>query len=62
MSMRVLWFSGTPSLFNADSNGDNVGGGIASLERIVRQVAEIELGIAFNFADVNFVHEQNGVT
>lgn len=61
MSMRVLWFSVTPSLFNAYSNGHNGGGWIASLERIVRQVAEIELGIAFNFADVNFVHEQNGV-
>lgn len=59
--MRILWFSVTPSLFNAYSNGHNGGGWIASLERIVRQVSEIELGIAFNFSDEHFVHEQNGV-
>ena len=59
--MKVLWFSVTPSLFKAYSNSHNGGGWIASLERIVRQVSEIELGIAFNFADENFVHEQNGV-
>ena len=59
--MRILWFSVTPSLFNAYSNSHNGGGWIASLERIVRQVSEIKLGIAFNFADENFVHEQNGV-
>ena len=59
--MRILWFSVTTSLFNAYSNSHNGGGWIASLERIVRQVSEIKLGIAFNFADENFVHEQNGV-
>lgn len=59
--MKILWFSVTPSLFNAYSNGHNGGGWIASLERIVRQVSEIELGIAFNFSDEHFVHEQNGV-
>ena len=61
MSMRVLWFSVTPSLFNAYSNGHNGGGWIASLERIVRQVQEVELGIAFNFAAEGFVYEQDGV-
>ena len=60
-TIRILWFSVTPSLFKAYSNSHNGGGWIASLERIVRQVSEIELGIAFNFADENFVHEQNGV-
>lgn len=59
--MRILWFSVTPSLFNAYSNGHNGGGWIVSLERIVRQVSEIELGIAFNFSDEHFVHEQNEV-
>ena len=60
-TIRILWFSVTPSLFKAYSNSHNGGGWIASLERIVRQVSEIELGIAFNFEDENFVHEQNGV-
>ena len=55
--MKVLWFSVTPSLFKAYSNSHNGGGWIASLERIVRQVSEIELGIVFYFVDENFVHE-----
>lgn len=59
--MRILWFSVTPSLFHAYSNSHNGGGWIASLERIVRQVPEIELGVAFNFTDKGFVYEQNGV-
>ena len=59
--MRILWFSVTPSLFHTYSNGHNGGGWIASLERIVRSVSEIELGIAFNFTDKGFVYEQNGV-
>ena len=59
--MRILWFSVTPSLFHSHSNGHNGGGWIASLERIVRQVPEVELGIAFNFAAEGFVYEQDGV-
>lgn len=59
--MRVLWFSVTPSMFNPRSNGHNGGGWIASLERIVRQVDEIELGVAFNFADNGFSYERDGV-
>lgn len=31
------------------------------MERIVRQVQEVELGIAFNFAAEGFVYEQDGV-
>ena len=59
--MKVLWFSVTPSLFHSYSNSHNGGGWIASLERIVRQVQEVELGIAFNFAAEGFVYEQDGV-
>lgn len=59
--MRVLWFSVTPSMFNPRSNGHNGGGWIASLERIVRQVDEIELGVAFNFADNGFCYKRDGV-
>ena len=60
--MRILWFSVTPSLFHPRTNGHNGGGWIASLERIVRQIPEIKLGIAFNFDDHGFVYEQNGVS
>lgn len=59
--MRILWFSVTPSMFNPRSNGHNGGGWIASLERIVRQVAEIELGVAFNFTDNGFSYKRDGV-
>lgn len=61
MNMRILWFSVTPSMFNPRSNGHNGGGWIASLERIVRQVAEIELGVAFNFTDNGFSYKRDGV-
>lgn len=59
--MRILWFSITPSMFNPRSNGHNGGGWIASLERIVRQVDEIELGVAFDFADNGFSYNRDGV-
>lgn len=48
-------------MFNPRSNGHNGGGWIASLERIVRQVDEIELGVAFNFADNGFCYKRDGV-
>lgn len=60
--MKILWFSITPSLYNAFSNGHNGGGWIASLEQIVRQAPEVELGIAFHFASDKFKNEQQGVT
>ena len=59
--MRILWFSVTPSMFNPRSNGHNGGGWIASLERIVRQIDEIELGVAFDFADNGFSYKRDGV-
>lgn len=60
--MRILWFSVTPSMFSPYSNGHNGGGWIASLERIVRQVPEIELGVAFNYPKGEFRYVSEGVT
>lgn len=60
--MRILWFSVTPSLFNPHSNGHNGGGWIASLEQIVRQNKDVELGIAFNFPDNDFKYENDCVS
>lgn len=48
-------------MFNPRSNGHNGGGWIASLERIVRQIDEIELGVAFDFADNGFSYKRDGV-
>lgn len=59
--MRVLWFSVTPSLFNPYSNTHNGGGWIASLEQIVRDMPEVELGIAFYFRTDYNVYENEGV-
>lgn len=56
--MRVLWFSVTPSLFNPHSNGHNGGGWIASLERIVQEIPEIELGVAFKFPNSTSRYEK----
>lgn len=58
--MRILWFSVTPSLFNPHSNGHNGGGWIASLERIVQEVPDVELGVAFNFSNSDFRYEKEG--
>lgn len=60
--MRILWFSVTPSMFSPHSNGHNGGGWIASLERIVRQVPEIKLGVAFNYPKGEFRYVKEGVT
>ena len=60
--MRVLWFSVTPSLFMSFNNGHNGGGWIASLERLVRNIPDVELGIAFDFQNEKFKNVQEGVT
>lgn len=60
--MRILWFSVTPSLFNPHSNGHNGGGWIASLEQIVRENKNIELGVAFYFPDNTFKYVNEGVS
>lgn len=59
--MRILWFSVTPSLFNPHSNGHNGGGWISSLEKLVKQEKDIELGVAFHFPDNGFKYESDGV-
>lgn len=58
--MRVLWFSGNPSLY--DSKRKNFDGGwVSSLEEIISQEADIELGITFVHSDNIFKTEQNNV-
>lgn len=59
--MRILWFSGTPSLYDPRTCGYNGGGWVASLERIVRKEETIELGVAFQFDDATFRHDRDGV-
>lgn len=60
--MKVLWFSVTPSLYSPHSNGHNGGGWIASLEQIVRQMDDVQLGVAFNYESSDFKAEVDGVT
>lgn len=60
--MRVLWFSVSPSLYNARTNGHNGAGWVASLERIVRKQPEVELGVVFYFAENRRKVIQEGVT
>lgn len=45
--MRVLWFSPTPSLVAISENGNPGGGWIHSLEQLVSNTKQIDLGIAF---------------
>lgn len=60
--MKVLWFSVTPSMYSPRSNGHNGGGWIASLEQIVRQMDEVQLGVAFNYGSSDFMTVVDGVT
>lgn len=48
--MRILWFTNTPSLASEflQAKG-NIGGWIASLEKEVANIQEIELAVAFHF-------------
>lgn len=48
--MKVLWFSPTPSLYSNKIRGHNGEGWITSLQNIVQSVKNIDLGIAFEFA------------
>ena len=59
--MRVLWFSVTPSMYSPRTNCHNGGGWISSLERIVRTVAGIKLGVAFYYPEGDFRQEVDGV-
>lgn len=48
--MKVLWFTNTPSLAaEALNDKNNIGGWIASLQKEVAKVEEIELGVAFHY-------------
>jgi glycosyltransferase involved in cell wall biosynthesis len=48
--MRILWFTSTPSLAAAKLNADtNMTGWVASLEKQISTVKEINLGIAFPY-------------
>lgn len=60
--MRVLWFSITPARYGKYAS--NGGGWIESLQRVVAEIHEIELGIAFvsQESSVPPVVEQDGVT
>lgn len=50
--MKVLWFSPTPSLMVISENGNPGGGWIHSLEQLVRNTKQIDLGLAFfNYTD-----------
>ena len=60
--MRVLWFSVTASLYGANKLTHNGGGWIASLERLIRKVPDISLGIAFEHQDKCFKVEKENVT
>lgn len=45
--MKVLWFSPTPSLYKNEKSLYNGGGWIGSLEEMIKENTEIELGICF---------------
>ncbi|MFI3266041.1 MAG: hypothetical protein R3Y15_02685 [Rikenellaceae bacterium] len=47
--MRILWFSPTPSLYHPYTNSHNGGGWVCSLEKIVREEKDIELGVANHY-------------
>lgn len=61
--MRVLWFSITPSCYSADGPlGTKGGGWVASLERIVRSMPDVELGVAFELNTPVRKDSADGVT
>lgn len=61
--MRVLWFSVTPSRYFSSSNGFNGGGWISSLEKLVIENLDLDLGIAFECnSSTLFKERKNKVT
>lgn len=60
--MRVLWFAVTSSMYENKTNSHNGGGWISSLEKIIRSVNDIKLGIAFEHTDSIFKKEIDDVT
>lgn len=60
--MRVLWFTNTPSCYQAQQSGYNGGGWITSAEMAVRQRDDIQLAVSFMLDGQPFKVEQNGTT
>ena len=60
--MRVLWFTNTPSLYSKSKSLYNGGGWIESLERIISDNENIELGISFFHDDDLFKISEGNTT
>lgn len=60
--MKILWFTNTPSLYKKDLRGYNGGGWIESLEKILSQQDNVELGISFLHSDDCFKSKQGRTT
>jgi glycosyltransferase involved in cell wall biosynthesis len=60
--MRVLWFTNIPSLYRHDEVGYNGGGWISSLERLIVNQPDIELGVSFLHSDKIFKQKQHTTT
>lgn len=63
--MKVLWFTNTSAGYNdGNANYYNGGGWISSLEKIIKQYQDIDLGIAFYTRSVKEIKtvSQNGTT
>ncbi|MCK9204696.1 MAG: glycosyltransferase family 4 protein, partial [Bacteroidales bacterium] len=59
--MRILWFTGTPSLYEQKTHPYNGVGWIYSLETLLRQQSGIELAISFLHESDNGRAEKEGV-
>jgi len=60
--MRVLWFTDTPSLYRKSLTTYNGSGWTESLEFIIREKKEIDLGVCFFHNDDCFKVIENGTT
>lgn len=60
--MKVLWFAVTPSLYSDNNTDHNGGGWISSLEALIKNVPDIELGIAFEHTDTCFRVDRDSIT
>lgn len=59
--MKVLWFTNTSSSYNSTLGDYNGGGWITSLEKEVKKLANVELGVSFFFQGEPFKVEQKDV-
>ncbi|OWK71253.1 glycosyltransferase [Pedobacter sp. AJM] len=60
--MKILWFTNTAAGYNSNSNEYNGGGWIASLEKEIKKVSNIQLAVSFFYQDEPFKVEQENVT